>query len=351
MGSTSVLVDGLVYRGLAVATGLSLDAGKGVSYLAGVVVGFAGNKFWTFESSRRTVAEPISYLTLYAVTLLVNIVCNRLALSVLGTGQALWAFLFATGVTTVLNFLGMRLITFRKGIAQRRCASQQTSTPEARPSVANRKDREPREGMGARHGVLYLAHRINTVRQLLEVPTEYGVELDLRDDGDRLVLQHDPFRSGEDFAEYLKHYHHGLMILNVKSERIEHRVLELIRQHDVKDYFFLDCSFPMIRQLVALGEHRIAVRFSEYEPIESALALAGQVDWVWVDCFTKMPLDPASYAALKQHFRLCAVSPELQGRPVESIAEYARQLDPYPMDAICTKRPDLWQQTMRRAAA
>ena len=199
--------------------------------------------------------------------------------------------------------------------------------------------------------MLYIAHRINTIRQLQDVPTHCGVELDLRDHGDQLVLQHDPFQTGEDFEEYLAHYRHGMMILNVKSERIEHRVLDLIRQYRVRDYFFLDCSFPMIRQLLSLGEHRVAVRFSEYEPIQSSLALAGQVEWVWIDCFTKMPLDPETYARLSEHFRLCAVSPELQGRAVETIPEYVRQLEPYPVDAVCTKCPDVWQRTNRKIAA
>lgn len=189
----------------------------------------------------------------------------------------------------------------------------------------------------------FIAHRINTVAQLRQVPVEYGVELDLRDRGDRLILQHDPFGDGEDFERYLEHYRHGLMILNVKSERIEHRVLDAVRAAGVSNYFFLDCSFPMIRTLVRAGERRIAVRFSEYEPVESALALAGQVDWVWVDCFTRQPLDDRTYGLLKPHFKLCAVSPELQGRDVATIADYRRQLADYPVDAVCTKRPDLWQ--------
>jgi hypothetical protein len=199
--------------------------------------------------------------------------------------------------------------------------------------------------------MLFIAHRINTVAQLQQVPPEYGVELDLRDSGERLILQHDPFKMGEDFEAYLQHWRHRLMILNIKSERIEHRVLELIRQYNVRDYFFLDSSFPMIRQLIALGERRVALRFSEFEPIESALALAGQVDWAWIDCFTRMPLDGRSYGLLRRHFKLCAVSPELQGRPADRIADYARQLAKFPVDAVCTKRPDLWQSASRRAAA
>jgi hypothetical protein len=194
----------------------------------------------------------------------------------------------------------------------------------------------------------YIAHRVNTVEKLLNTPEEYGVELDLRDRGDRLILQHDPFSDGEDFDEYLRHYHHGLLILNIKSERIEHRVLESVRRVNVRDYFFLDCSFPMIRALVREGEHRIAVRYSEFEPVESVLALAGQVTWVWVDCFTRMPLDDRTYGQLKRNFKLCAVSPELQGRDVATIADYSRQLAPFPVDAVCTKRPDLWQAAMKR---
>ena len=189
----------------------------------------------------------------------------------------------------------------------------------------------------------YIAHRVNTVDNLRDTPTEYGVEIDLRDRGDRLILQHDPFGDGEDFEEYLRHYNHGLLILNIKSERIEHRVLELVHRANVRDYFFLDCSFPMIRSLVREGEQRIAMRFSELEPVESALAMAGQVRWVWVDCFTRMPLDERTYGLLKRHFKLCAVSPELQGRDAATIASYSQQLIQFPVDAVCTKRPDLWR--------
>lgn len=192
--------------------------------------------------------------------------------------------------------------------------------------------------------MLYIAHCINTTEQLVAVPVEYGIEVDLRDSGDRIVLQHDPYiqQSAEDFEHFLESYRHRLIILNIKSERIELRVREMMQRHGIQEYFFLDSSFPMLRMLATQGEKRLAVRFSEVEPIESALAVAGMVEWVWVDCFTRMPLTHESYQALKQHFKLCIVSPELQGRGVDSIREFADQLRPYQVDAVCTKRPDLW---------
>ena len=186
----------------------------------------------------------------------------------------------------------------------------------------------------------FIAHRVNTVEELKGLPLEYGVELDLRDDGDDLVLQHDPFKSGELFEDYLKHYQHGTMILNIKSERIEHRVLELIKKYGIDDYFFLDSSFPMIFLLSNQGENNCAVRFSEYEGLDTILAMAGKIKWVWVDCFTRLPIDPASYDKLKSAgYKICLVSPELQGRP-EDIELYKARLEKQGIifDAICTKQ-------------
>ncbi|WP_404452351.1 hypothetical protein LG329_18530 [Virgibacillus necropolis] len=185
----------------------------------------------------------------------------------------------------------------------------------------------------------FIAHRVNTIEELNKLPVNYGVEIDLRDSGDKLILQHDPFTDGEDFETYLKHYRHGTMIINSKSERIEHKVLELLNSYQITDYFFLDSSFPMIHLLAKKGERNIALRFSEYEGLDTVLTMEGKVKWVWVDCFTKLPLDKEIYAVLKRAgFKLCLVSPELQGRP-EDIESYKHYLDQNSilLDAICTK--------------
>jgi hypothetical protein len=185
----------------------------------------------------------------------------------------------------------------------------------------------------------YIVHRINTIEELKKIPKEYGIELDLRDFGDRLILQHDPFKDGEDFEEYLKHYNHGTMILNIKSERIEYRVLELIQKYNIKKYFFLDCSFPMIYTLSKAGERNIALRFSEFEGMDTILQMKGKVNWVWVDCFTKLPIDKNNYKILKESgFKICLVSPELQGQN-DKLTKYKEYLknNNIVFDAICTK--------------
>jgi len=185
----------------------------------------------------------------------------------------------------------------------------------------------------------YIAHRINTIKELKETSKEYGVELDVRDFGERLVLQHDPFKDGEDFEEYLKHYNHGTMILNIKSEGVEHKVLELIQKYNIRQYFFLDSSFPMIYLLSENNEKNIALRFSEFEGIDTILSMAGKVKWIWVDCFTKLTITSEHFKLLKEHgFQFCLVSPELQaqGEKLELYRQYLQD-EGIVFDAICTK--------------
>lgn len=186
----------------------------------------------------------------------------------------------------------------------------------------------------------YIAHRINTVKELQELDSHYGVELDLRDNLDGTIyISHNPFEPGEDFETYLKAYHHGTMILNVKSERIEHKILELVKKYEIKEYFFLDSSFPMIKLLSDMGEYNIALRYSELEGLDTIRNMAGKAKWVWVDCFTYLPITKDDYVELKQlGYKICVVSPELEGQP-EKIEQYREQLINMgiEVDAVCTK--------------
>ena len=186
----------------------------------------------------------------------------------------------------------------------------------------------------------YPAHRTNTIAELKKLPEEYGVELDLRDDlNGRIYISHNPFEAGEDFEAYCKEYRHGTMILNIKSERIEHEVLTLMEKYQIRNYFFLDSSFPMIKLLTDMGVKQVALRFSELEGLDTIRNMAGRAQWVWVDCFTKIPIDRESFKELKAlGYKLCFVSPELEGQE-EKLAEYKEYIREQGIvfDAVCTK--------------
>lgn len=194
-----------------------------------------------------------------------------------------------------------------------------------------------------------IAHRRNTISDLIATPTKYGVEVDIRSYSDKLVIHHDPFIGGESFDTWIAAYCHGTLILNVKEEGLEARLIASMKSLGIDDYFFLDQSFPFLVKSANAGERRCAVRVSEFESIDTALTLAGKIDWVWVDCFTRFPLSSEDDRLLKNAgFKLCLVSPELQGHDAEiEIPQLIRLLGERGIqpDAVCTKRPDLWEKS------
>ena len=190
-------------------------------------------------------------------------------------------------------------------------------------------------------------HRRNSIEDLTSSDAKYGIEVDIRSIGSDVLMHHDPFCPGGLFREWIECYKHGTLILNVKEEGLERHLISLMVEKGITNYFFLDQSFPFLVKTANSGETRCAVRVSEFESVETALSLGGKIDWVWLDCFTKFPIGIADYRALKNvGFKLCLVSPELQGRDADSeIAEMANFMreNQMVMDAVCTKRPDLWR--------
>lgn len=190
--------------------------------------------------------------------------------------------------------------------------------------------------------MLLIEHRVNTIKHLRRVPVDRGIEVDVRDYEGDLHLAHDPLVGGERLEDLLAAYRHALIIFNVKCDGLEDRVLKLVARHGIQDYFFLDLANPTLINLARQGVSQVAVRYSEFEPIEFALAFAGQADWVWIDCFTRLPLDPEIYQLLHRHFKICLVSPELQKHPRHMIQSFRQQLRQMPIDAVCTDYCEDW---------
>lgn len=110
-GTSAVVTDYAVYRVL-LAAGWAMSPAKAVSYVCGAIIGFVINKFWTFESSGFSKLELIRYAVLYLCSACVNAAVNKAVVMVLEIHFA--AFLCATGVSTVLNFLGQKFFVFVK---------------------------------------------------------------------------------------------------------------------------------------------------------------------------------------------------------------------------------------------
>ena len=189
-----------------------------------------------------------------------------------------------------------------------------------------------------------IIHRVNTVAELKEIPAVYGVEVDVRGCGGRLMLSHDPIVDPAlhvDLEVYLEDYRHAFIILNLKEAGYERRVLDLVESKGIENCFLLDVEFPYFYRATRMeGERRLAVRYSEAEPIEFALAQmkdgCGLVDWIWIDTNSRLPLEEEVVQTLAA-FKTCLVCPERWGRPwdIESYKSMMRDLEFWP-DAVMT---------------
>ena len=114
-GGSGVCVDYLSYKALMMA-GLGRSISKGSSFILGSIVGFIINKYWTFESKRFFKGEVIRYIILDSGTSVINTAVNKTVMMIVPA--ELLGFLCATGVSTILNFLGQKYFVFRKWIEQ-----------------------------------------------------------------------------------------------------------------------------------------------------------------------------------------------------------------------------------------
>ena len=190
---------------------------------------------------------------------------------------------------------------------------------------------------------MFISHRINYLDDIsANIFNECdGIEFDIRDSNGQIIVQHDAFKEGQLFSEFIKYCpSNKFYIVNVKSEGIEYDAIKTLESHNIYNFFLLDCSIPMIIKLGKSGETRIAARFSEYESIYNIKALHKYIKWVWVDVFTTVPITYDIFITIKRlNLNICFVSPELQCQndKLEKYIEYLKD-NKISLDAVCSKQ-------------
>ena len=182
----------------------------------------------------------------------------------------------------------------------------------------------------------FIIHKINTIKGLNQIPEEFGCEIDIRTDGSKLILNHDPYTSGDLLTDYLDEYNNGTLVLNIKESGIEDDVLKEVNKRGIKSYFLLDVEFPYLFSASKKGERNIALRFSEKEPIENVLIFKDQLDWVWIDTINQLPINESNHKLLK-NFKTCLVCPSRWGRENE-IKKIKRQIFKLDINFIMTEK-------------
>ena len=109
--------------------------------------------------------------------------------------------------------------------------------------------------------MIFVAHRINTIKNLKELEPKFGVEIDLRDFKKDIHISHDPFKKGIKLSRYLKYYKHNFIICNIKSERIELEVIKILKKFKIEKFFFFRFVFSnesyLFEEKNIQSEHKI----------------------------------------------------------------------------------------------
>ena len=113
VGCAAVATDFIFYFFLI--SSITHTPAKTISFIAGTIVAYIFNKYWTFKRPKRSHAEIFQFFILYTITLGVNVGVNT-AILYLFPKYTLIAFFFATGTSTVLNFIGQKWWVFKNEI-------------------------------------------------------------------------------------------------------------------------------------------------------------------------------------------------------------------------------------------
>ena len=195
---------------------------------------------------------------------------------------------------------------------------------------------------------LIICHRKNTIKQLIDTSTEYGVEIDVRSYNNKIILNHDPMKNGEFLDNWIRKYNHKFLIINIKEEGLEKYIIKILKNKKIKEFFFLDQSFPFLIKTLNSNETRCAIRFSEYEDIKTINNLKKKINWVWVDHFSKFPLNKSiSNSLKKKNIKICIVSPEIVKKTsIQNLKKLKNSIQKknIHIDAVCTKNPEIWNK-------
>lgn len=194
--------------------------------------------------------------------------------------------------------------------------------------------------------MILIRHRVNSISKLKNTPKHEGVEIDLRSENKKIHLHHDPFKKGVAFEKWINFFNHKLIVLNVKEEGLEKKIIKILKKKKIKNFFFHDQTFStLIKNMYTTN---VSIRTSEYEELKKKEFLFKKIKWLWVDNFTKIDLDKKLYKICKKNkTKICIVSPELikknRFKEIYRIFKKFKILKIQP-DAICTSKPKLWEK-------
>ena len=178
------------------------------------------------------------------------------------------------------------------------------------------------------------------------IDSGFGMETDIRDHNNELVISHDIPKSQSDLLtlnEFLELYSESkcelTLALNIKADGLSELLKKSLKLFNINNYFVFDMSIPDTLSY----KNNSTIFYTRQSEYEKEPVFYNESRGVWLDEFYSSWIDSKT---LKVHYennkKICIVSPELHGRDYHSEWEKYKKIsiDNPDIDiTLCTDKP------------
>jgi hypothetical protein len=172
----------------------------------------------------------------------------------------------------------------------------------------------------------------------------FGTETDVRDCKGELLISHDMPLGHEmhidQFLDILSDRSLPLA-MNIKSDGLAKKLNQVMKKHQVQDWFVFDMSVPDMRSHLEAG-NPVFTRMSE---VERSPAYLEESQGVWLDMFSSQWYDVEIIKSLlNRGKRVCIVSAELHGKDPSALWASLLPVADHSGVLLCTDLPEQAKQ-------
>ncbi len=111
VGGSSTLLDFFIY--LLLSNFIAISLAKCFSMIASCTYSFFFNKSWTFNDKQKVnTKQIISYIIVQVINIIINVSINQIGYVI--TNNKLLAYIVATGISMIVNYLLQKNIIFKE---------------------------------------------------------------------------------------------------------------------------------------------------------------------------------------------------------------------------------------------
>ena len=194
-------------------------------------------------------------------------------------------------------------------------------------------------------GLWYKKQEGNTLSALKKsMDNNFGIETDIRDFNKELVISHDmpdkdSIKLTDFFSLYCQFNEPFPLALNIKADGLQKKLEFLLKEYNIRNYFFFDMSIPDTLNYLKKGLN-VFMRQSEYE---KERIFYKDIIGVWLDSFENIWFTKELILEhLNNGKKVCIVSEELHNRPYLELWELIKKWELHKNNQIllCTDFPE-----------